>query len=470
MTKTLSEAEAALQLEQLEEEYGLWSLRVKDFSPWRIVRFAVGLDLQCLPFSSNSLPRSALAKACLRSLVDIAFMRRNHRYVVKSFASALRSRGAVGYEDVYFESLLQNVPGGLRLHSLNAIGYEGRALSWSGPNVDTTLILVVGAVFGRIFPVRDSKQIFKHIEQAINTCIPGNRFPARRVRRMFSSFWWQSVLYRWLLRYSGVKAVFVADSGERAMLKAARETECRFVELQHGIFTPNHPDALPLALGLDVEDSGLLLPNIVAAYGSHWVAAHRDRLLGGCGRIRPVGASFIEQLRLKRHRSKPSDEVVKILVTTQGLAREELIALLREFLNSCHAPLKLDIKLHPAYDTSPNRYVEVLGSDSRVTVIPGSAEPDTHSLLASCSLHVSISSACHYDALGLRVPTVVLALPNHEIVLDLVKTGQAQLVRSAGQLSEIVAARAWISVPAESADGYYKTGFADNLLEWIPKS
>lgn len=470
MTKTLSEAEAATQLEQLEREHGLWSLRISGFSPWRIVRFAVGLDLQNLPFRSNSLPPSALAKACLRSLVDITFMRRNHRYAVKSFASALRAKGAGGYEDVYFESLLQNAPGGLRMHSLNAVGYEGRALSWAGPNVDITLILVMGAALARIFPIRGSKQVFGRIEQAVGSRIPGNRFPAARVRRMFSSFWWQSLLYRWFLRYAGVKAVFVADSGERAMLKAARETDCRFVELQHGIFTPNHPDALPRALGLDAEDPGLLLPDVVAAYGSNWVAAHRDRLLGWCGRVRPVGASFIEQLRLKRHRSKPSDEVVKILVTTQGLAREELISLLRDFLASCQMPLQLDIKLHPAYDASPNRYMEVLGIDSRVTVIPGNAEPDTHSLLVGCSLHVSISSACHYDALGLRVPTIVLALPNHEVVLDLVKTGQAQLVRSAMQLAEIVGTRAWIPVPAELADGYYRSGFADNLLEWIPKS
>lgn len=470
MTKILSEAEATTALEQLEREYDLWSLRVGGFSPWRIVRFAVGLDLQNLPFRSNSLPRVALAKACLRSLMDIAFMRRKPRYVVKSFASALRARGARGYEDAYFESLLQNLPGGLRVHSLNATGYEGRPLSWSGPNVDITLILVMGAALARIFPIRGSEQVFGRIEQAVSSRIAVNRFPAARVRRMFSSFWWQSVLYRWFLRYAGVKAVFVADSGERAMLKAARETDCRFVELQHGIFTPNHPDALPRALGLDAEDPGLLLPDIVAAYGNNWVTAHRDRLLGGCGRVRPVGASFIEQLRLKRHRSKPADEAVKILVTTQGVAREELIALLRDFLANCQVPLQLDIKLHPAYDASPNRYIEVLGSDSRVSVIRGNAEPDTHSLLAGCSLHVSISSACHYDALGLRVPTIVLALPNHEVVLDLVKMGQAQLVHSAIQLAEIVSAKAWIPVTAESADGYYKAGFANNLLEWIPKS
>lgn len=468
MTKVLSEAEASTQLEHLEQEYGLWSLRVGGFSPWRIVRFAVGLELQNLPFHSNRLSWGALARACLRSFFDMALMRGKHRYVVKSFASALRGKVAAGYEDAYFESLLQSVPGGLRLYSLNATGYEGRTLAWTGPNVDITLILAVGAVLARIFPIRGSDKVFEGIAQAISSRIPGNTFPAARVRRMFSSFWWQSVLYRRLLRYTGVKTVFVADSGERAMLKAAREIGCRFVELQHGIFTPNHPDALPRAPDLDADDPGLLLPDMVAAYGNNWAVAHRDRLLGERGRIRPVGASFIEQLRMYRRGAKPSDEVVRVLVTTQGLAREELIALLRDFLQASCVPLRLDIKLHPAFDASPDRYLEALGGDSRVMVIPGNAEPDTHRLLAGCSVHLSISSACHYDALGLRVPTLVLALPNHEVVLDLVKTGQALLVHSANQLAEIVAARAWIPVPAELADGYYKAGFADNLSEWIP--
>jgi hypothetical protein len=240
------------------------------------------------------------------------------------------------------------------------------------------------------------------------------------------------------------------------------------VELQHGIFTPNHPDALPWASDLNVDDQGLLLPDIIAVYGSHWADAHSRKLLGVCNRIRPMGASFIEQLRAQRRRIECEDGLVRLLVTTQGLARDALISLLKEFLGTCRIPLRLDIKLHPVYDPAPDYYTEALGRDSRVNVIPGSAQPDALSILArGCSLHLSISSACHYDALGLQVPTAVLALPNHELVLDLVVAGHALLVLSGRQLAQVVVDKSWIPVSPEVSERYYRAGFANNVSEWI---
>lgn len=467
MIKSLSEAEVADQLEQLERQFGLWSLRVDGFSPWRILRFAVGLELQNLPFKSNELPRGELIKACARSFLDLIRPQRSCRYAVKSFSSALRVRTEAGFEDSYYEALLQKTPGGVRLHSFNATGYDRRPLAWHGPNIDTTLIVVAGALMGRILPIKCGDQVFETIAIAIRSRMGEGRFPAARVRRMFSSFWWQAKFYRWLLKCLSVKTVFVADTGERALLKAARENGCQFVELQHGIFTPNHPDALPCASGLSADDHGLLLPDIVAAYGSHWADAHSHRLLGVCSRIRPMGASFIEQLRAQRSYVDCEDGVVRLLVTTQGLARAALISLLKEFLDSCLIPLRLDIKLHPVYDPVPGHYIEALGSDRRVNVISGSAESNTHSLLINCNLHLSISSACHYDALGLQVPTAVLALPNHELVLDLVVAGQAILIQTGSQLAKVVAEKSWISVSPEVSERYYSAGFTKNLSEWI---
>ncbi len=468
MIKSLSEAEAAVQLEQLEQEFGLWQLRVDGFSPWRIVRFAVGLELQNMPFNSNDLPRVAMIWPCLRSLFDLIRPWPSFRYAVKSYSSALRVKTPAGYEDTYYEALLQLVPGGVRLHSYNATGYERRSLAWRGSNIDITLILVAGALLGRLLPLKGHDQIFGCIATATRSRLGKDRFPTAKVRRMFSSFLWQAWFYRRLLKKLGVKTLFVADTGERAFLKAARENGCKLVELQHGIYTPNHPDAIPHVTCLDADDQGLLLPDIVAVYGSHWADAHSQRLLGVSRRVRPIGASFIDQLKLQRLSDDREHVTTRLLVTTQGLARDALISLLREFLDSCKLPLRLDIKLHPAFDPVPTQYTEALGSDNRVNVILGSAEPDTYSLLAGCSLHLSISSACHYDALGLRVPTAVLALSNHEMVLDLVEAGQALLVRNGTQLAQIVESRSWIPVPLEVANHYFKPEFASNLSEWIP--
>ena len=463
----LTEAEASVELQSLENEYDLFSFRIGGYSPWRILRFSVSLALQNISLKAPALPKNLLIRACFRSLIDIARLPRKQRYVVKSFASALRSKTPAGYDDVYFGNLLKTIPGGIRFYSVNAAGYDDRSSAWRGPAVDVTLLLVIGSLLARLFPVRDGSEVFERISLAIKSGINSQYFSANRMRRLYSSFWWQSLLYRRLLAYAGVKTVFVEDTGERALLKAARENNCMFVELQHGIFTNNHPDALLNQLGFDSSDRGLLLPDMIGLYGSYWMNIHKHTLLGCAGRVKSVGASFIEEMRAQKRSKLTNENVIRLLVTTQGLARKELINLLSEFLKNCSTPFILDIKLHPTYDINTMPYVEAFSQDSRVNIITGNMYPDTYELLENCSLHLSISSNCHYDAIGLQIPTIVLKLPSHELVLDLVVAGEALIVKNGKELANIVAAKAWISVSEEVADKYYHFGFSKNLLEWI---
>jgi hypothetical protein len=468
MKKYLSEAEVAAELQMLEKDYGLFSLRVRGFSPWRILRFPVGLALQNIPFQAPSLPKPLLFKACIRSLIDIARLPRAQSYAVKSYSSALRSKSSGGYDDVYFGALSKTFQGGVRFYSVNAAGYDKRLSLWQGATADTTAIVVIGYILSLCFPLKEGDDVFEKISTVIASRLGGNFFSPTRIRRMFSAFWWQSLLYSYLLRYTGVKTVFVADTGERALLKAARENHCLFVELQHGIFSPNHPDALPINSELDSSDEGLLLPDMIGLYGDYWFNIHRHTLLGKTNRIKPVGASLIEDFRLRRQ-ANVHEGFLSLLVTTQGLAREELITFLREFLSACPSPFILNIKLHPIYDMNPEPYRDAFGADGRVNIISGKAQPDTYELFTTCNLHLSISSNCHYDAIGLQVPTIVLGLPNHELVLNLVLAGEALLARNGVELADIVATKSWLPVPELVADKYYRHGFYETLEKWIKR-
>lgn len=466
MKKYLSEAEVAAELQLLEKDYELFSLRVHGFSPWRILRFPVGLALQNIPFQAPSLPKSLLFRACIRFLIDIARLPRAQSYAVKSYASALRSQSSGGYDDVYFGALSKTFPGGVRFYSVNAPGYDERVSSWRGATVDTTAIIIIGYILSLLFPLKEGDDVFEKISTAIASRLDGNFFSPTRIRRMFSSFWWQSLLYSYLLRYTGVRTVFVADTGERALLKAARENGCLFVELQHGVFSPNHPDALPINSELDSSDKGLLLPDVIGLYGDYWSNIHRHTLLGRANRIKTVGASLMEDFRLRRQ-ANVHEDVLSLLVTTQGLAREELITFLREFLSACLTPFILNIKLHPMYDVNPKPYVDAFGTDARVNIISGNVQPDTYELLTTCNLHLSISSSCHYDAIGLQVPTIVLCLPSHELALDLVLAGEALLARNGVELANIVTTKSWSTVPELVAGKYYHFGFSEALADWI---
>lgn len=463
-----TEAEAAAVLARFEIEHRLFELSVRGVSVWRLLRFPVGFALQNLPFERAPLPRGELLAAFLRSLRDLARLPRDARYAVKTYVSALRIGVRRGYEDIYFERLLDEAPGGVRLYSLNAAGYFGRPASSTAPAVDCTAVNVAGALLARLFPVRDGDAVFARLGALIGDRLGIAEFPAGRVRRMFSSFWWQSRLHLWILRRLGVKTVFAADTGERALLDACRRLGVRFVELQHGIFTPDHPDSLPFQALQGAEEAALLLPDALALYGDYW----RDRLagtaLGKTGRLLPVGASVIEKYRAVRAADfRPAPGCPRLVVTTQGIDRDALIGFLAGFLSLYGEPCLLTIKLHPAYDSSLEPYIRMLGADPRVRIVGGRDDPNTYELIAESDLHLSIASACHYDALGIGTPTLVIGLAGYPLVQDLLDAGDALFAGDPGELAKTVSRRGWAPVAETVSGKYYRHGFVQNLMPLI---
>ncbi len=468
MRRVRSEAEAAAALREFETSHQLFALAVEGCSVWRLVRFPVGLALQNLPLEQARLPRLPLLAALFRSLADLVRLPKGNRYAVKSYVSALRIPGEAGYEDIYFERLLSGVTGGVRLHSFNAAGYGGRSGASASRSVDTTAVLVVGTVLAKLFPVKGGDAVFSRLSGLLSDGLGVQDFPASRIRRMFSSFRWQSHLYAWLLQRLGVKTVFAADTGERALLSACRRQGGRFVELQHGIFTPDHPDSLPASVVDEANEASLLLPDVLALYGDYWRARHAGTALGRSGRLLCAGASVIESFRALRNLSfHASARCPKLLVTTQGIDREALIRFLSEFLAASGEPFELVVKLHPANDRSVLPYARGLGSDPRVRIIGGGEDPNTYELIALADVHLSIASACHFDALGIGVPTAVIGLAGYQLVQDLVDCGDALLVREPVELAAMVSRRSWAPVAESISSKYYRYGFVENLQPLI---
>lgn len=463
-----TEAEAAIILGRFESEHRLFELSVEGVSIWRLLRFPVGFALQNLPFERTHLPRGDLLVSLMRSLRDLARLPGGVRYAVKSYVSALRVLGEGGYEDIYFERLLEEVPGGVRLFSFNAAGYAGRRGSSSAPTIDCTAVTILGALLARVFPVREGDAAFARLSTLIADDLGLEGFPSGRIRRMFSSFWWQSRLYGWVLRRLGARTVLAADTGERALLAACQRLGGRFIELQHGIFTPDHPDALPAHALRAAQTTELLLPDRVALYGDYWFSRQSGSALGKAGRLLSAGSSVIEKLRARRMAAfRPAEDCPHMVVTTQGIDRDALIAFLSRFLALYEEPCALTVKLHPAYDSSRELYNKMLGGDSRVRIVSGRDDPNTYELIAGSDLHLSIASACHYDALGIGTPTLVIGLAGYPLVQDLLDAGDALFAGSPEALAEIVSQRAWKVVSPAVSDKYYRHGFVQNLLSLI---
>ena len=128
---------------------------------------------------------------------------------------------------------------------------------------------------------------------------------------------------------------------------------------------------------------------------------------------------------------------------------EQLADFVAAFLKLYSGPLQFNIRLHPGYEIGTSHYDSRFYGDARVKLWPGNSRPDTFEMIAMSDLHLSVSSACHYEALGIGTPTGILALPGHELVLDLVRRNDAALVDNPSALAMMVKNRSWPTVSSQ---------------------
>lgn len=461
-----NESETAAILNEFEGRNDVYALIVGGMSVWRLVRGSVGYAIQDLPLSGPRLSRIELLSASLVSVWQLGRLKisESRGYLVKSYASALRLKQGDRYGDVYFESLLEQLPRGVRMHALNAGGYARRTHQPSAPDLDCTAVRVLGGVLARLLPRSDQNHEFSRLSNLIVAELGQEGFTPRWIARFYSSIWWQSRVYEWILKKVRPRVVIAADTSERALIAACRRQGIRFIELQHGVFNPEDPDCLPAAALDRCGHDALLLPDAMAVFGDYWREAHSGTAMGRIGRLHVVGSNAVDRFRRMRQEHFVTDpDCPRLLVTTQGMDRDSLVAFLLDFLKQCDRRFVLQIKLHPIYDKSPEPYVEAFAHDPRVLVLSGTSDPDTFPLIAVADLHISIASACHFDALGIGVPTVVIPLAGHEVVLGLVERGDALLAHAPAELAAIVTQRAWGRVEKGVSDHYFKGGFVDHL-------
>ena len=208
----------------------------------------------------------------------------------------------------------------------------------------------------------------------------------------------------------------------------------------------------------------LLVPDKVLLFGEYWcgeLAAngfYEDELLS-------VGSLRMDRYRRER-KAKPAGGPTQVVFTTQGLVVPQVAAFLRDFMamvGDAGLDVALTVKLHPVYDPSPEPYRQALGPDKRVRILQGREMPSTFTLLSQADLHLSIASACHYDALGLGVPSVVLPLSGYTVVENLLQSGHAAAAYTPQELLDLLSTVGSQSVPLSVQEWYFKSGALENI-------
>lgn len=466
MSGVLTEQEAAERIRQLEQRHALFQLMVDGVSAWRLLRFWVSMQLLIRP--AGSRPALHRKKRVWRGLKELpVFLFPKRAQFLMHTSSSLRIEKENGlYKDVFFDDLILTVGDCFKLERVNSEAFHAlgpQALIQS--DMTTTSVELLTGFLNRFTRRRPeielvSRQLSEVIQQDLGLALRPEQISCE-----LHYFYWSRRMYRALLQRIRPQAVLISNTNEFAMLAAARDLGIRSLEMQHGIFSRHHPDFLSVE-ARPYKDT-LLIPDRILLFGAYW---QEELVAGGFydEELQPVGSVRMDHYRQQRRAKQKPDGPLQVVFTTQGLAVPEVAAFLRDFAalaDQAGLAFALTIKLHPVNDPDPQPYRQVLGEDHRIHIVAGKDMPSTFTLLSQADVHVSIASACHYDALGLGVPTVVLPLRGYTVVESLLQAGHAALARTPQELLELLNGEGLPPVPEEVQEGYFKTGALENIVK-----
>ena len=446
-------------LEALEHRHDLFTYRFDGWSAWRVMRSPVRRLAMALPLAAplrSNARRSMQAFAASARLIWLLICPNRSELLVKTCRSGLRMPLGKQFRDVYFDGLLQHGYSCLKLEEINTPEFELQAAAAFWPSdLDPVVFTFWGRVLGLLFPVK-ALPFCKFVSNVLANEAQIEIAP-KWLQMRLSTVYWQVRIYSLLLARVQAKVVLVSDTGEYALRIASARRAARFIELQHGVFDNTHPDAIPAWVAGSATE--LILPDILACRGQYWIE-QLAKTRQGQGFTAAVGNELIDHARQRRH-LRPKDGNYHIVLTTQGLDSARLSRWIVEMIAKAPATRiwRLSIKLHPVYDMN-TRDFDLLKADPRVSIIGGAEQPNVFDLLADADLHLSIASACHFDAVALGLPSVVLPLAGHEEMLHAIDEIHI--------FAADTPARVWSIAPItpaspEAMNRFAAPGFVDNL-------
>ncbi|MEZ4731757.1 MAG: hypothetical protein R3E79_31950 [Caldilineaceae bacterium] len=467
-SKNLSSITVDEYIRQIEVTHDLLKYEIEGWSAWCILRFPVQLKL----FHAQSTSEKSIIKndyrnrwqrgySVLRAIAKLITVKQKS-YFVKSYTSGLAEKEGEKYKDIWFDDLLIMIGNYIKVESINNLQFAKRRSTALVPsNIlmdDFNFIIMQVAKIG--FP-----SYINHVSQNIGTCLEkefGDLFSTEWVKSELIRFYWLKRFYTVLLYKVNPQFVLTVDPGEYALVAAAKERSIKVVEFQHGFLDRYHSAYSWTTYALNYKQK-MPVPDYIFLYGIYW--KKELDVYGFWGNsLRSVGSLRIDSYRHHRtNLNRPS--ICNLLVTTQGIHTAELITFMSEFLTLAHdiLNLRLTIKLHPGYDRDKTPYFMAFHTDERVEIIEGPTALSTFELLTMAHIHVSISSTCHYEAIALGVPTVILPIASHEIVLPLYQVGHAFLVHTPKDLLNLVVNWQTLKVPQGVDSYYFQLGALENI-------
>lgn len=450
------------QINDVESRHDLLQYTIDGWCVWPLLRSTIRSRMDTLNVKINAPDPAEKRILALRDLRALPTLPRA-RYMIVTDSSGLAEQEHGKYKDIWFDDLMLKLDDCFKLEVIDNRAFLAQRHRALIPATLTTTLFDGTRTYlaqRRIGP-RVIEEIAQHfyriVQQEFDIDLSRNW-----IRRRLYSFYWLKKWYSLLLWRVRPSAVLVRNAFRPEAIAAARERGIDTVELQHGLINRYQimyawsPYAVPYRATLPIADRLML-------YGAYW----KDELLttGFWGDdLRVVGSPRLDSYRQRREQAADPD-VCTLLLTSQGVDTERVLGFLRAFLDLAReqANVHLIVKMHPRFELHRDPYTAAFGDDQRVTILAGNEEPSTFTLLTRASLHLSIYSSCHYEALGLGVPTVILPFERHEMVRHLHEAGHAALVHTPHDLLDL--ARRWREqeVPDAVRNYYFQEDALNNI-------
>lgn len=462
----LTEAEVTARLQSLEKKHDLLKFTLDGWCVWPVLRFSVSRAIQNVPHDAGggrAFSKQELLRIALKDLWR-GLRAGRARYVVKTYSFSHSEIENGKKKDSLFDDTLRAVKG----------GYKIEVVSHRAPFVDPMPRLVpsnlttvgMGLIADRLsrrVPNAEIQSLAVQISQAVCSELGMQAITPTRIVDVLANFQNQKRMYRWILRRLRAKFVLFGDSGDYPITAAAKELGITAIEFQHG-FTHRHYPANSWSAEALPYKARMLLPDRILLYGAHW----REELAAfGFWReeLCEVGSTRVDTYRARA--SNRDDSCCTIVFTTQGTDTLRVAAFLKEFAEKAAGQLayKLVIKMHPAYPTAREHFEAAFAGNNSVELVAGTTSPATFELLKRAHLHASIYSTCHYEALALGVPTLIVGLTGAENVEHLHRDGHAFKAMTPTEMFHVALRWRELRVPAGVGERYFSPGALPRIVQ-----
>ena len=456
------------KLHDLEAKVNMMQYQIDGWCVYPVIRFFLYMALVNLPLSRSSKDQNlAWFPQVLIAGTDIlkSFSLPRARYAVFVQSSNRSELEEEHYKDVYFDDLLKEMGGFIKIEKIVNKEYVTRgkrALIKS--DITSTYIRLFTRLISRFYQPVILKDLMREVSQELVNHLSLDNLTAQRISNQILYFYWSKKLFNSLLKKTGARILLLTTAYmNHSLVAAAKELGMHVVEFQHGLIDRYH-SGYSWDRNAREYKSIMPIPDQIFLYGDYW----RNEIMANGfweAELTSVGSLRIDQYRRLGPGMEKYPEFT-LVVTTQSIDTAKIIQFFAELLQLIHPsrPFRLIFKLHPG-ETNKSEFNHAFKDDPRVNILLSSEGPSTFELLVRSQLHASIYSTCHYEAVGLGTPTVILPFTDHQTIIELYQAGHAYLTHTPYDLFELVNNFKPSSVPPKVSHFYFMPNSLQNMLE-----